>query len=186
MWKTILLIIYKQYTLWIYFVILFSELFNFVQLEYNPIMGKINIGKIYKLKINNNATFVIKGDDILEHKATFAKSDRAFVFFTNADVVYFFSSMPVNINNETQTLMDLFNQVNKDSSIYTEETIESFAKARCSIMFAMRPDAFDTYFEVCADEKEQFIPPLVYDAAMRFMNSNMDKIKYPIVVPDLS
>ena len=111
MWKTILLIIYKQYTLWIYFVILFSELFNFVQLEYNPIMGKINIGKIYKLKTNNNATFVIKGDDILEHKATFAKSDRAFVFFTNADVVYFFSSMPVNINNETQTLMDLFNQV---------------------------------------------------------------------------
>ncbi|WP_226078372.1 hypothetical protein [Mycoplasmopsis bovis] len=108
------------------------------------------------------------------------------MFFTNADVVYFFSSMPVNINNETQTLMDLFNQVNKDSSIYTEETIESFAKARCSIMFAMRPDAFDTYFEVCADEKEQFIPPLVYDAAMRFMNSNMDKIKYPIVVPDLS
>ncbi|WP_280131193.1 hypothetical protein [Mycoplasmopsis bovis] len=91
-------------------------------------MGKINIGKIYKLKTNNNATFVIKGDDILEHKATFAKSDRAFVFFTNADVVYFFSSMPVNINNETQTLMDLFNQVNKDSSIYTEETIESFAK----------------------------------------------------------
>ncbi|WP_280133186.1 hypothetical protein [Mycoplasmopsis bovis] len=88
-------------------------------------MGKINIGKIYKLKTNNNATFVIKGDDILEHKATFAKSDRAFVFFTNADVVYFFSSMPVNINNETQTLMDLFNQVNKDSSIYTEETIES-------------------------------------------------------------
>nr|WP_307926119.1 hypothetical protein [Mycoplasmopsis bovis] len=81
----------------------------------------------------------------------------------------------------------MFNQVNKDSSIYTEETIESFAKARCSIMFAMRPDAFDTYFEVCADEKEQFIPPLSLRCfAMRFMNSNMDKIKYPIVVPDLS
>nr|WP_233750021.1 hypothetical protein [Mycoplasmopsis agalactiae] len=43
-------------------------------------MGKINIGKIYKLKTIDSATFVIKGIDILEHKATFAKSDRAFVF----------------------------------------------------------------------------------------------------------
>nr|WP_233751438.1 hypothetical protein [Mycoplasmopsis agalactiae] len=55
-------------------------LFNFEQLEYNPSMGKINIGKIYKLKTIDSATFVIKGIDILEHKATFAKSDRAFVF----------------------------------------------------------------------------------------------------------
>lgn len=149
-------------------------------------MGKINIGKIYKLKTNDDATFVIKDDNILEHKATFAKSDRAFVIFANADIIYFFSSMPVHINDESQTLMDLFNQVNRDASIYTEETIESFRKASCSIMFAMRLDAFDTYFEVCTDEKEQFIPPLVYDAAMRFMNSNMDKIKYPIVVPDFS
>nr|WP_307911088.1 hypothetical protein [Mycoplasmopsis bovis] len=53
-------------------------------------------------------------------------------------------------------------------------------------MFVMKPDTFDAYFEVCTDEKEQFIPPLVYDASMRFMNNIMDKIKYPIVVPVLS
>ncbi|WEI90508.1 hypothetical protein PY997_00920 [Mycoplasmopsis bovis] len=35
--------------------------------------------------------------------------------------------------------------------------------SRCSIMFVMKPDTFDAYFEVCTDEKEQFIPPLVYD-----------------------
>nr|WP_307935489.1 hypothetical protein [Mycoplasmopsis bovis] len=38
-------------------------------------------------------------------------------------------------------------------------------------MFVMKPDTFDAYFEVCTDEKEQFIPPLVYDATMRFMNN---------------
>ncbi len=38
-------------------------------------------------------------------------------------------------------------------------------------MFVMKPDTFDAYFEVCTDEKEQFIPPLVYDASMRFMNN---------------
>nr|WP_307937142.1 hypothetical protein [Mycoplasmopsis bovis] len=53
-------------------------------------------------------------------------------------------------------------------------------------MFVMRPDAFDAYFEVCTVEKEQFITALVYDATMRFMNSNMNKIEYPIVVPVVS
>ncbi len=53
-------------------------------------------------------------------------------------------------------------------------------------MFVMKPDTFDAYFEVCTDEKEQFIPPLVYDLQWDLWIILLDKIKYPIVVPVLS
>nr|WP_307938559.1 hypothetical protein [Mycoplasmopsis bovis] len=150
-------------------------------------MGKINIGKIYKLKTNNNATFVIKGDDILEHKATFAKSDRAFVFFTNADVVYFFSSMPVNINNETQTLMDLFNQVNKDSINIHRRNNRIICKSK--VLYNVCNETWCIWYLFWSLRRRKgtiHTTASLRCFAMRFMNSNMDKIKYPIVVPDLS
>lgn len=63
-------------------------------------MGKINIGKIYKFKINDKVIFVIKDDNILEYKVIFVKFDRVFVFFVNVDIVYFFLFMLVYINDE--------------------------------------------------------------------------------------
>ncbi|QQH27459.1 hypothetical protein HYE05_03225 [Mycoplasmopsis bovis] len=53
-------------------------------------------------------------------------------------------------------------------------------------MFVMRPDAFDDLFWSLHSWKGTIHTALVYDATMRFMNSNMNKIEYPIVVPVVS
>lgn len=63
-------------------------------------MGKINIGKIYKFKINDDVIFVIKDDNILEYKVIFVKFDRVFVIFVNVNIIYFFLFMLVCINDE--------------------------------------------------------------------------------------